>query len=105
MYFSGVSIGSVDAITLLEDNSVDVVLAIRSDVNIPRGSKFVIQAPLTGDPSLLIVPPRVAAGEAIPPPLDREVLPVADQPKGTDTASIADLVDEGQGEVRSSSTS
>ena len=100
VYFSGVTVGSIDAITLLEDNTVDVVLAIRSDVSIPQGSKFLIQAPLTGDPSLLIVPPRTAPGEANPPPLDRQVLPVADQPRGTDTASIADLVNEGQGEVR-----
>ncbi|MGR4065556.1 MAG: MlaD family protein [Vulcanimicrobiaceae bacterium] len=100
VYFSGVTVGSVDAITLLEDNTVDVVLAIRSDVSIPQGSKFLIQAPLTGDPSLLIVPPRTAPGEPNPPALDRQVLPVADQPHGTDTASIADLVNEGQGEVR-----
>src|SRR5487761_1256744 len=57
VYFSGVGVGTVDSITLLPDNTVDVILAINRDVDIPRASRFLIQAPLTGDPSLIIVPP------------------------------------------------
>jgi phospholipid/cholesterol/gamma-HCH transport system substrate-binding protein len=98
VYFSGVTVGSVDSITLLPDNTVDVVLAVNRDVDIPAASKFLIQAPLTGDPSLIIVPPRPAPGQQLAM-LDRAVLPVDQQPHGTNVATLADLLQEGQGEV------
>ncbi|MBV8197307.1 MAG: MCE family protein [Candidatus Eremiobacteraeota bacterium] len=97
VYFSGVDIGSVESIQLLPDNTVDVILAVSRDVDIPAASKFLIQAPLTGSPSVVIVPPRV------PPPvplLPREVLPVAEQPQGINGTSIADLLAQGQGELK-----
>src|SRR5205807_7389399 len=50
VFFSGVSIGTVDQVQLLPDNAVDVILAIQPDVNIPKDSKFLIQSPLTGTP-------------------------------------------------------
>ncbi|MGC2128503.1 MAG: MlaD family protein [Candidatus Aquilonibacter sp.] len=99
VYFSGVTVGTVDTITLLPDNTVDVILAINRDVDIPLASRFLIQAPLTGDPNLIIVPPRPVPGA---PPLRmiaREVLPIEEQPQGTNTATIADLLEQGQGEV------
>ncbi|MGA7356940.1 MAG: MlaD family protein [Candidatus Cybelea sp.] len=97
VYFSGVSIGSVDSIVLLPDNTVDVILAVNRDVDIPAASRFLITAPLTGSPSLTIVPPR----EKPPLPLlPRQVLPIADQPKGSNTATIADLLEQGQGELK-----
>ena len=42
VYFSGVTVGTVDTITLLPDNTVDVILAVNSDVDIPppRASLF-----------------------------------------------------------------
>ena len=98
VYFSGVTVGTVDSITLLPDNTVDVILAIDRDVDIPLASRFLIQAPLTGDPNLIIVPPRVPPGKSIPM-LSREVLPVPEQPQGVNTATIADLLQEGQGEI------
>ncbi|MBV9737735.1 MAG: MCE family protein, partial [Candidatus Eremiobacteraeota bacterium] len=108
--FSGVTAGSVDSIDLLPDHTVDVILAINKEIDIPRDSKFLIQAPLTGDPSLVIVPrppqPR-APGIVGPTPaptaaplLAREVLPIDQQPEGTSTATIADLLEQGQGEVK-----
>lgn len=100
VFFSGVTVGSVDGIVLLPDNTVDVTLAIGQDVDIPRGSKFLIQAPLTGSPNLLIVPPKPGAPAPTPSPWERQVLPIADQPKGTNSATIADLLDQGQGEVK-----
>lgn len=110
IYFSGVTVGTVDSIVLLTDNTVDVVLAVNRDVDIPRDSKFLIQAPLTGDPSLVIVPPlppvRTAGttgatpAPAAVPVLERRLLPVDQQPQGTNTATIADLLEQGQGEVR-----
>jgi ABC-type transporter Mla subunit MlaD len=98
VYFSGVSVGSVDSIALLPDNTVDVILAINRDIDIPQASRFLIQAPLTGSPSLLIVPPR-----DVQPPialLPRQVLPVGQQPQGENTATLGDLLQQGQGEFR-----
>ncbi len=110
VFFSGVGVGSVDSITLLPDNTVDVILAINRDVDIPRDSRFLIQAPLTGDPNLVIVPPvprpkpSGIAGPTPAPPavavLERRVLPVDEQPQGTNTATIADLLEQGQGEIK-----
>ncbi len=110
VYFSGVTVGTVDSITLLPDNTVDVILAINRDVDIPRESRFLIQAPLTGDPNLLIVPPvprprpSGITGPTPAPPavalLERRVLPVDQQPQGTNTATVADLLEQGQGEIK-----
>lgn len=98
VYFSGVNVGSVDSIQLLPDNTVDVILAVNRDIDIPLASKFLIQAPLTGTPNVIIVPPKPSA---IPGPLlARTVLPVAHQPQGTNSATIADLLQEGQGEIK-----
>jgi len=98
VYFSGVNAGSVEDIRLLPDNTVEVILAVKNDIDIPVDSKFLIQAPLTGSPSLIIVPP--AHGN---PPfvlLPHQVLPIDQQPEGTNTATIADLLQQGQGEVK-----
>ncbi len=97
VYFSGVDIGSVDSIELLPDNTVDVILAVNRDIDVPAQSRFLIQEPLTGSPSVIIVPPR----EKPPVPLlPRQVLPIAEQPRGTNTATIADLLQQGQGEIK-----
>src|SRR5579863_6825867 len=97
VYFSGVTVGTVDSITLLPDNTVDVILAVDRDVDIPRASRFLIQAPLTGDPNLIIVPPAPGKGPSVA--LERQVLPLDQQPRGTNTATIADLLEQGQGEI------
>ncbi len=98
VYFSGVGVGSVDSIELLPDNTVDVILAVNRDIDIPQASKFLIQAPLTGSPNVLIVPPP----DARPPIalLPRQVLPVNEQPQGANSATIADLLQQGQGEIK-----
>jgi phospholipid/cholesterol/gamma-HCH transport system substrate-binding protein len=97
VFFSGVTVGTVDSIELLPDNTVDVILAIDRDVDIPRASRFLIQAPLTGDPSLVIVPPPPGKGPIAA--LERQVLPIDQQAQGTNTATIADLLEQGQGEI------
>lgn len=97
VYFSGVGVGSVDSIVLLPDNTVDVILAVNRDIDIPAASRFLIQAPLTGSPSVIIVPPRTKPPV---PLLPRQVLPIADQPQGSNSASIADLLEQGQGELK-----
>ena len=95
--FSGVTIGSVDSIELLPDNTVDVIMAIDRDIDIPAASSFLIQSPLTGSPAVVIVPPREKPPVAL---LPRQVLPIDQQPKGSNTATIADLLQQGQGEVK-----
>ena len=73
---SGVPIGVVDSVTLLPDYSTDVIMAINPGYGIPANSRFLIQAPLTGEPSVLIQPPR---GNVEPAPtLPPEVLPLAE---------------------------
>lgn len=97
VYFSGVDAGSVESVGLLPDNTVEVVLAVNRDIDIPSESRFLIQSPLTGSPAVIIVPPRR------PPPfalLPRQVLPIDQQPRGTNGASIGDLLQEGQGEMK-----
>ncbi|GAC1658049.1 MAG: hypothetical protein NVS4B13_00310 [Candidatus Elarobacter sp.] len=111
VYESGVVVGVVDQ-TLLrpEDFTVEVILAINNAVDVPRNAHFLIQAPLTGDSTIQIVPPIPApqpSGMAAPTNapaavavLPHEVLPIEQQPQGTNPATIQDLLDQGQGEVR-----
>lgn len=98
VYLSGVPIGAVDRIRLLRDYSTEVILAIDPGFEIPVGSRFLIQAPITGEPTVLIEPPRnAAAGSAT---LPHTVLAVEQQPQGSNPASFADLLEQGQGEIR-----
>lgn len=110
VYESGVIVGVVDQTRLLpEDFTVDVVMGINNNVDVPRDSRFLIQAPLTGDATVEIVPPPPPprpAGVLGPTPspaavalLPRQVLPIEQQPQGTNPTSIGDLLEEGQGEV------
>jgi ABC-type transporter Mla subunit MlaD len=110
VYESGVNVGVVDSLQLLPaDFTVDIILAINNNVDIPRDARFIIQAPLTGDATLEIVPrapvPR-PSGLAVPTPapgavavVPREVLPLEQQPLGTNPATLTDLLEQGQGEV------
>ena len=95
---SGVPIGAVDKISLLPDYTTDVIMAIQSGYDIPVGSRFIIQAPITGEPVVLIEPPRNTGATAAT--LPREVLDIDRQPKGTNPTSLADLLEQGQGEVK-----
>lgn len=93
---SGVSIGAVDDVELEPDYSVDVILAIKPGFEIPKESKFLILAPLTGEPSVVIEPPRGTQLATLP----HEILPLDEQPQGKNPASIQDLLEQGQGEIR-----
>jgi len=110
VYESGVNVGVVDSLQLLPaDFTVDIILAINNNVDIPRDARFIIQAPLTGDATLEIVPkapvPRPQGLAAPTPPpgavavIPREVLPLEQQPQGTNPATLTDLLEQGQGEV------
>jgi ABC-type transporter Mla subunit MlaD len=110
VYESGVIVGVVDETKLLpEDFTVDVIMAINNSVDVPRDSRFLIAAPLTGDATVEIIPPPAAprpVGLVGPTPapkqvalLPREVLPLEQQPAGTNPTTINDLLEQGQGEV------
>ncbi len=98
VYLSGVPIGAVDRISLLRDYSTEVILAIDPGYNIPVGSHFLIQAPLTGEPTVLIEPPHDVASSSAT--LPHEVQEIGQQPQGANPVSFADLLAQGQGEVR-----
>ena len=111
VYESGVVVGVVDSTILRpEDFTVEVILAINNNVDVPRNARFLIQAPLTGDSTLEIVPAVPApqpSGRSAPTNapaavavLPREILPIEQQPQGTNPATIQDLLDQGQGEIR-----
>jgi ABC-type transporter Mla subunit MlaD len=93
---SGVNIGAVDDVQLEPDYSVDVILAIKPGFEIPKDSKFLILAPLTGEPSVVIEPPRGVQLATLP----HEILPLDEQPQGRNPTSIQDLLEQGQGEIR-----
>ena len=111
VYESGVVVGTVDSTKLRSDDfTVDVILALNNDVDVPRNAKFLIQAPLTGDATVEIVPqapaPRpsgIAAPTNAPAAIaiiPHEALSREQEPEGTNPASIQDLLEQGQGEVR-----
>jgi ABC-type transporter Mla subunit MlaD len=110
VYESGVIVGVVDQTKLMpEDFTVDVIMGINNGVDVPRNARFLIAAPLTGDATVEIVPPAAAprpVGLVGPTPkpeavalLPREVLPIEQQPQGTNPTTLRDLLEEGQGEV------
>jgi ABC-type transporter Mla subunit MlaD len=110
VYESGVIVGVVDQTRLLpEDFTVDVIMGINNSVDVPRNSKFIVAAPLTGDATVEIIPPAPPprpSGLVGPTPkpaeialLPREVLPIDQQPQGTNPATLSDLLEQGQGEV------
>jgi phospholipid/cholesterol/gamma-HCH transport system substrate-binding protein len=98
VYLSGVPIGAVDDIKLLPDYTTEVVMAIQPGYEIPEGSRFLIQAPITGEPTVLIEPPKNVSENM--QTLPHEVLPIDQQPKGVNPTSFADLLEQGQGEIR-----
>src|SRR5471032_2411041 len=113
VYESGVNVGIVDSLKLLpaDGYTVDVIMALNNNVDIPKDARFIIQAPLTGDATLEIVPrppapgPKgVSAPTAAPAAVaiwPHEVNEVVDQqPQGTNPATLADLLDQGQGEIK-----
>jgi ABC-type transporter Mla subunit MlaD len=110
VYESGVVVGVVQETRLLaEDFTVEVILGINNNVDIPRDARFLITAPLTGDTTVEILPPAPsprAVGIVGPTPvpssvalLPRQVLPIEQQPQGTNPATLSDLLEQGQGEV------
>jgi len=101
VYLAGVSVGVIDKIDLRPDYTTDVIVAVKKNIDIPVGSRFVINAPLTGEPNLLIVPPRPNPEQSGPiPTYPRDLAELSgNEPQGTNPATLTDLLEEGQGEV------
>ncbi len=97
VYESGVQVGTVAQIQMLDDFTVDVILQVASWVDIPRDSDFLISAPLTGTSTLTIVPPRKKKEDLAL--LPRYVLPIDQQPSGKEPVSIQALLEAGRGEL------
>ncbi|MGA3038999.1 MAG: MlaD family protein [Vulcanimicrobiaceae bacterium] len=97
VYESGVQVGTVSTIQMLDDFTVDVIMQVASWVDIPRDSDFIISAPLTGSSTLTIIPPRKKKEELAL--LPRYVLPIDQQPRGKEPVSIQELLEAGRGEL------
>jgi ABC-type transporter Mla subunit MlaD len=97
VYESGVQVGTISEIRMLDDFTVDVILQVANWVDIPRESRFVISAPLTGSATLTIVPPRQRRERLAL--LPRYVLPIDEQPRGTNPISVQDLLEAGRGQL------
>jgi hypothetical protein len=95
VYESGVVVGSVDAINLLPDYASEVIVVLRSNVNVPSNARFMIVQPLQGDPTLRILP--LASRPA--PPIPHRLLPVSQQPVGLATISLPEFLAQGQDQV------
>src|SRR6185312_7193636 len=82
VFLSGLAIGTVDKIEFNPDYTVDVILAVKGSIpalsflpgsapaggyDIPKGSVFRIQAPLTGDSAVVIVPPPPGQAASVGP--------------------------------------
>jgi len=109
VYLSGVSIGSVQSVGLLPDNTVEVILAIAKDTDIPAASRIVIHSALAGSPDVTIVPPfrRLSTGtQSTPLPrsavLPKRILPIAQQPVGRPPFSTEELLSQSQALLRRS---
>ncbi|HZT11743.1 MAG TPA: MlaD family protein [Candidatus Baltobacteraceae bacterium] len=109
VYLSGVSIGAVQSVGLLPDNTVEVILAITKDTDIPAESRIVIHSALAGSPDVTIVPPfrRLTPGKQptpLPPSaiLPKRILPIAQQPVGRPPFSTEELLAQSQSLIRRS---
>jgi phospholipid/cholesterol/gamma-HCH transport system substrate-binding protein len=98
VYESGVQVGIVDSVSLQPDFSVEVILAVNNHVDVPQDARYSINAPLTGDVTLEIVPPPPSPGTPVAT-LPHRILPIAEQPQGYAPPSIADVLQQGEGEV------
>ena len=94
---SGVQIGEVTSVQLLEDQTVDVICTINPGNVIYRDSTFVVAITITGATTLVITPPKVkTVAEVLP----QQPLPIAQQPWGTLPPTLTDLVSAGQEQLK-----
>lgn len=103
VYFNGVNIGTVIKVEILPDTTIDMILNIFRDTDIPKNAKFSVQSTFTGSPMITIVVPkqRVATSQAPTPVpqsdvLPKRVVPVAEQPVGSTPLTVEQVMGEGK---------
>lgn len=90
---NGVVIGGVRKVKILPDTSVDFIIDVFHDRNIPKNAMFSIRSGLTGSPSVVInTPPKMLAANEIWP---KRVLPLEQQPVGTEPLSFETFFEQG----------
>ncbi len=97
VYESGVQVGTVSDIRMQPDYTVDVIMSILNWAHIPRSSKFIVSAPLTGSAAVTIVPPKNVAEQS--QLLPRYVLPIEEQPQGSRPPSVQDILEASRGSL------
>jgi ABC-type transporter Mla subunit MlaD len=96
IYESGVTVGTVDSVAVLPDYSTEVILALRSDVQVPANAHYLILQPLTGDPTLRIYPRLSNDHGGSSAPMPHRILPIKQQPFGESTLSLAEFLANSQ---------
>lgn len=91
VYMNGVAVGTVSKVNILPDATVDVVLAIRNDIDIPANSLVSIRPTFTSSPDVVIVAGSRASGL-----LPRRVVAITDQPVGHQPLDIQSLMLQAQ---------
>lgn len=91
VYMNGVAIGTVSKVNILPDATVEVVLAIRNDIDIPANSIISIRPTFTSSPDIVIT-----AGSRSSGMLPRRVVAVGDQPVGHKPLDIQGLLQQAQ---------
>lgn len=90
VFMNGVAVGTVSAVKILPDATVEVVLAIRNDISIPADSLISIRPTFTSSPDVVIVAGRTSGT------LPRRVVAIGDQPVGHQPLDIQGLLLQAQ---------
>jgi ABC-type transporter Mla subunit MlaD len=96
VYLNGVVIGNVTKVKILPDTTVDFIITVFHDTNIPKNARFTVQgSSITGGESVAIQAPAavVAASDALP----KRVLPVDQQPVGTPPLTLETFMGQSRG--------
>ncbi len=91
VFMNGVAIGTVSAVKILPDATVEVVLAIRNDISIPADSLISVRPTFTSSPDVVI-----SAGTRTAGMLPRHIVAIADQPVGHQPLDIQALMVQAQ---------
>ncbi len=94
---SGVQVGEVTTVTLLPDQTVDVICTINPGINVYKDSIFVVAVTITGSTTLTIQPP---AHKEVAMILPQQPLPLDQQPWGTLPPTLTDLISAGQEQLK-----
>lgn len=94
---SGVQVGEVTTVTLLPDQTVEVVCTIDPGTPVYRDSVFVVAVTITGSTTLTIEPP---VHRTLAMVLPQQPLPVDQQPWGTLPPTLTDLLSAGQEQLK-----